>query len=32
MPCDAVLLVDLSGRGDKDVWRTARAIGETLQP
>jgi tryptophan synthase beta subunit len=32
MPCDAVLLVNLSIRGDKDVWHTARAMGETLQP
>ncbi|MDR0535324.1 MAG: tryptophan synthase subunit beta [Puniceicoccales bacterium] len=30
MPRDSLLLVNLSGRGDKDVWHAARAMGETL--
>jgi tryptophan synthase beta chain len=30
MPKGSLLLVNLSGRGDKDVWHAARAMGETL--
>lgn len=30
MPADKILLVNLSGRGDKDVWHAARAMGELL--
>ncbi|MDR1498564.1 MAG: tryptophan synthase subunit beta [Puniceicoccales bacterium] len=30
MSPDQILLVNLSGRGDKDVWHAARALGELL--
>ncbi|MDR2429856.1 MAG: tryptophan synthase subunit beta [Puniceicoccales bacterium] len=30
MPPEKILLVNLSGRGDKDVWHAARAMGELL--
>jgi tryptophan synthase beta chain len=30
MPQEKILLVNLSGRGDKDVWHAARAMGKTL--
>jgi hypothetical protein len=31
MPKDSLLLVNLSGRGDKDVWHAARVMGEAIQ-
>ncbi|MDR2981828.1 MAG: tryptophan synthase subunit beta [Puniceicoccales bacterium] len=30
LPTDKILLVNLSGRGDKDVWHAAKAMGTTL--
>ncbi len=31
MPEDAILVINLSGRGDKDVWQVARFMGEALR-
>jgi tryptophan synthase beta subunit len=31
LPADKVVLINLSGRGDKDVWQAARAMGVDIK-